>query len=298
MAEGAYFSTVRRVLIIVFIINILVALLKGGYGLITGSLSMTTDGLHSFFDGTSNIIGLVGLRLASRPPDRDHPYGHSKFETFASLGIAVLLFATCLQVIEAAVSRFLHPAIPVITDASFAIMFLTLGINVVVSFYEHRVGRRLKSSILVADARHTQSDVYASTGVILSLLAVRMGYPLADPAVALAIVALIIHTGWEIVKEGSWVLLDRAVLEEGAVRRAAESVPGVCSCHGIRTRGSPGEIYIDLHIGVDPSLNIDQAHQLSMAVEENIKRSIKGVADVIVHMEPRDLCELESGSRG
>jgi cation diffusion facilitator family transporter len=297
MLEGAYFSTVRRLLIIIFIINILVALVKGAYGLFTGSLSMTTDGLHSFFDGTSNIIGLVGLRLASRPPDKDHPYGHSKFETFASLGIAVLLFTTCFQVIESSVSRFLHPSIPLITDTSFVIMFLTLGINVAVSFYEHRLGRRLGSSILVADARHTRSDVYASAGVILSLLAVKMGYPLADPAIALAIVALIIHTGWEIIKESSWVLLDRAILEDGAVKRAAESVPGVCSCHSIRTRGSPGEMYVDLHIGVDPSLTVDQAHELSMDVEEMIKRSISGVADVIVHLEPRDFCELESGSR-
>jgi cation diffusion facilitator family transporter len=297
MAEGAYFSTVRRVLIIIFVINILVAVAKGVWGLLTGSLSMTTDGLHSFFDGSSNIIGLVGLRLASRPPDRDHPYGHSKFETFASLGIAILLFATCIQVIEAAVSRFLHPALPVVTDTSFLIMFLTLGINVAVSLYEHRLGRRLKSSILVADARHTRSDVYASMGVILSLVAVRMGYPLADPAIALAIVALIIHTGWEIVRESSWVLLDRAILEDKAVKRAAESVPGVCSCHSIRTRGAPGEVYIDLHIGVDPALTVDQAHELSMDVEERIKRSIGGVADVVVHLEPRDFCELESGER-
>jgi cation diffusion facilitator family transporter len=297
MADGAYFSTVRRVLIIIFIINILVALIKGAYGLLTGSLSMTTDGLHSFFDGTSNIVGLVGLSLASRPPDRDHPYGHSKFETFASLGIAVLLFATCLQVIGASVSRFLHPNIPLITDASFVIMIGTMGINVAVSLYEFRLGRRLGSIILVADARHTRSDVYASLGVILSLLAVKMGYPLADPAVALVIVALIIHTGWEIIKESSLVLLDRAILEEGAVRRAAESVPGVCSCHGIRTRGSPGEMYIDLHIGVDPTLTVDQAHELSMNVEERIKSSVDGVADVVVHMEPRDFCELERGKR-
>ena len=91
----AYYDAVRRILIIIFVLNIAVALLKGGYGLLTNSLSMSADGLHSLFDSTSNIIGLVGISIASRPPDKEHPYGHAKFETFASLGIAVLLFASC-----------------------------------------------------------------------------------------------------------------------------------------------------------------------------------------------------------
>ena len=292
MDGGIYYSTVRRILIIIFVLNIVVALVKGAYGLFTNSLSMTTDGLHSLFDSTSNIIGLVGIALASRPPDKEHPYGHSKFETFASLGIAVLLFASCLQIIFAATNRFLHPEAPDITAISFAIMGATLAVNVGVSAYEYIIGKRLKSSILVADSMHTRSDIYASLGVILGFRAVQMGYPQADPAIALLIVVLIVHTGLEIMKDSSQVLLDKALVEESVIRKLAESVEGVCNCHRVRTRGSPGDMFVDLHIGVDSSHSVEAAHKVSLEVEEKIKSSLEGVKDVVVHMEPKDYCMI------
>ncbi|HUI39372.1 MAG TPA: cation diffusion facilitator family transporter [Methanothrix sp.] len=151
----AYYSTVRRVLIIIIILNLSAGLIKSGYGLYINSLSMATDGLHFVFDSSSNIIGLVGIAIASKPPDKEHPYGHSRFETFASIGIAVLLFASCFQVVEAAVNRFLNPSFPEITYWSFAIMGAMLAVNVAVAAYEYIIGRRLKSSILVADSMHT-----------------------------------------------------------------------------------------------------------------------------------------------
>jgi cation diffusion facilitator family transporter len=289
-----YYDTVRRILIIIFVLNISVALVKGGYGLLTNSLSMTADGLHSLFDSLSNIIGLLGLALASKPPDREHPYGHSKFETFASLGIAVLLFASCFQVIEATINRFLNPAVPEISSLSFAIMGATLAVNVGVSAYEYILGKRLKSSILVADSMHTRSDIFASLGVILGFVAVRMGYPLADPFIALLITGLIVLTGLEIMKESSKILLDKALIEESVIRKLAESVDGVCNCHRVRTHGSPGEIYVDLHIGVDTALSMEEAHKVGEEVEEKIKSCIQGVQDVVVHMEPKDYCELKS----
>jgi cation diffusion facilitator family transporter len=292
MAQDDYYATVRRILIIIFVLNIGVALLKAGYGIYSGSLSMTTDGLHSFFDSTSNIIGIVGIYIASRPPDRDHPYGHSKFETFASLGIAVLLFATCFQVLDAAIHRLLNPTVPQVTILSFAIMGATLAVNVAVSAYEYIIGKRLRSSILIADSMHTRSDIYASLAVILSLFAVRMGYPAADPIIALLVTVLIVHTGIEIIKNSSEVLLDKALIDERSIIDAAMSVKGVCSCHRVRTRGSLNDTFVDLHIGVDPSLSLKEAHDLSTEVEETIKDSFQGVRDVVVHLEPKDYCEL------
>lgn len=295
---NAYYFTVRRILIIIFIINIAVALAKGSYGIITNSLSMTADGIHSLFDSASNIIGIIGISYASRPPDKEHPYGHSKFETFASLGIAVLLFATCFQILEATINRFLSPTVPEITALSFAIMGATLAINIGVSAYEYIIGRRLKSSILVADSMHTRSDVYASIGVIIGFFAVKMGYPLADPIIALIVTGLIVLTGLEIMKESSRVLLDRALIEESVIKRIAESVEGVCNCHRVRTHGSPGEIYVDLHIGVDPTLSIEDAHNVGIKVENKIKEAVSGVRDVVVHMEPKEFCEFKGKMSG
>ncbi len=290
----AYYDAVRRILIIIFILNILTALAKGIYGLYTDTLSMSADGLHSLFDSTANIIGLVGISLASRPPDRDHPYGHAKYESFAAIGIAILLFASCLQLMLAAVDRLQSRTIPDVTQISFAIMASTLIINIGVSSYEYILGRRLKSSILVADSMHTRSDIYASLGVILGLFAVRMGYPLADPLIALFICLLIVHTGLEILKESSTALLDRAAVDEQVIVDLARSVEGVCNCHAVRTRGMAEEIYVDLHIGVDASLSMDKAHEVGEDVERAIKSRIPEVRDVVVHLEPRDYCKNKS----
>ena len=290
----AYYDAVRRILIIIFILNILTALAKGIYGLYTDTLSMSADGLHSLFDSTANIIGLVGISLAARPPDQDHPYGHAKYESFAAIGIAILLFASCLQLMLAAVDRLQSRAVPDVTQISFAIMASTLIINIGVSSYEYILGRRLKSSILVADSMHTRSDIYASLGVILGLFAVRMGYPLADPLIALFICLLIVHTGLEILKESSTALLDRAAVDEQVIVDLARSVEGVCNCHAVRTRGMAEEIYVDLHIGVDASLSMDKAHEVGEDVERAIKSRIPEVRDVVVHLEPRDYCENKS----
>ena len=290
----AYYDAVRRILIVIFVLNIITALAKGIYGLYTDALSMSADGLHSLFDSTANIIGLVGISIAARPPDRDHPYGHGKYESFAAIGIAILLFASCLQLVLAAVDRLQNGSVPDVTRLSFAIMALTLIINIGVSSYEYILGRRLKSSILVADSLHTRSDVYASVGVMLGLVAVRMGYPLADPLIALFICLLIVHTGLEIIRESSTALLDRAAIDEQVIVDLARSVEGVCSCHAVRTRGMAEEIYVDLHIGVEASLPMDQAHAVGEDVERAIKRSIPEVRDVVVHLEPRDHCEDKS----
>ena len=293
----AYYETVRRILIIIFVINIVTALAKGAYGLFTNSLSMSADGLHSLFDSTSNIIGLVGISLAARPPDKEYPYGHAKFETFASLGIAVLLFASSIQLIIAAVNRMQSQSTPQITELSFGIMGITLLINIGVSAYEYILGKRLKSSILVADSMHTRSDIFASVGVILGLVAVRMGYPLADPVIALLICGLIIMTGLEIVRDSSKVLLDRALVEENVIVDLAKSVEGVCTCHRVRTRGMAGEIYVDLHIGVDALLPIGAAHKVGEDVELSIKNNIPGVRDVVVHLEPKNYCEQKARTK-
>ena len=287
----AYYDAVRRILMIIFVLNILTALAKGIYGLYTDSLSMSADGLHSFFDSTANIIGLVGICLAARPPDRDHPYGHAKYESFAAMGIAILLFAGCLQLIVSAAGRLQSGGSPNVTGLSFVVMALTLIINVGVSSYEYILGRRLKSSILVADSLHTRSDVFASLGVILGLFAVRVGYPLADPIIALFICALIIHIGLEIIRESSTALLDRAVIDEQVIVDLARSVEGVCNCHAVRTRGMAEEIYVDLHIEVDASLSMELAHEVGVDVERAIKGRIPEVRDVVVHLEPKDYCD-------
>jgi len=291
MINPSYYSSVKRILLIVLILNVAVALAKMIYGWTTNSLSMVSDGFHSLFDGTSNVIGIIGITLASRPPDKVHPYGHEKFETFASLGIAFLLFITCFEILQSALDRFYNPQTPEITLISFLIMGITLIINLAVSQYEKNQGIRLGSSILVSDSKHTRSDVYVSIAVILGFIVIKLGFNLIDPLISVIIAILIARMGIEIIKSSSSVLLDSAPLEEEMIRKIVASVPKVKNSHKIRSRGLASHIYVDLHVTLESCSSMDEAHQIAHLVEKKLKSSINGVEDVVVHVDP---CEEDS----
>ncbi|QUH24380.1 cation transporter [Methanobacterium alkalithermotolerans] len=286
MNSKNYYSRVRNILIIILFLNLGVSLTKLGYGWYTNSLSIVSDGFHSLFDGISNVIGIVGIIIASRPPDSEHPYGHVKFETLASLGIAIILFFTCFEIFKSAVERLFDPTVPEISMVSFIIIGITICINIVISWFENREGKRLGSSILVADSLHTRSDVYGSVAVILGFIAIKMGFVIADSIVAILIALLIARTGISIIKSSSDVLLDKAPLESKDIKKIVNALEEVKDCHKIRTRGPKSSIYVDLHIELEGCLSLDEAHDISHKVEETLKNSIEGVKDVTVHVDP------------
>lgn len=291
---------IRRVLGIVLLLNILVALAKLIWGLVTGSAAMQADGFHSLFDGASNVIGLVGIAFAARPADTGHPYGHSKFETYASAAIAAMLVFAAYRVGSSAIAQLTGARDPARVDAiSFVVMIGTLCVNLVVTVWERRAGRRLGSQILIADASHTGSDVLVSLGVLVSLVLVRFfNLPLADPIVALIVALMIMRTAWEIFKEASDTLADTARIPEKDVCDVAREVPGVLGCHGVRTRGSQAEVYADLHILVDPGQSVAEGHAIAEEVERRLLQHMPQIADAVVHVEPMGEHErLDSGRR-
>lgn len=277
---------VRTVLWRVLLLNWLVAFAKVGYGIVTGSLSMTADGVHSLLDGASNLVGLVATGVATRPPDGTHPYGHRKFEALAAMAIAVLLILAAYEVAKAAISRLLWPAAPLVTPYSFGIMLVSMGVNVLVTRYETRRGRELRSQILLADALHTRVDIYASAAVLVSLGAARLGYPAVDALAALVLVGLILRATWVIAGQNLDTLADAARISPEQIATLVRDIPGIRGCHKVRTRGLEDDIYVDLHIQVDPGLPIEAAHQLSHRVKERILDRVPTVVDVVVHTEP------------
>jgi cation diffusion facilitator family transporter len=281
-----YYRTVRRILILILILNIAVALAKVLYGYYSNSLSMLTDGFHSFFDGASNVVGIIGITLASRPADEEHKYGHWKIETFSSIIIAVLLFLVCLEIVQSAIGRFFNPSTPEITIISFIVMGITIIINLGVSWYEYKKGKEIDSKILVADSMHTRSDIYASVAVILGFFAIIAGYVWVDTVIALGIALLIAKTGIDIIRESSEVLLDKSIIDDEIIENIVKSVTGVNECHAIRTRGKITQTYIDLHITVDPRCSIEEAHEIGDMVELKLKKSIPGIKEVLIHLEP------------
>ncbi len=283
------FKKIKNVLWIILFANVLVALLKIVIGSKIQSSSMTADGFHSLTDGTSNIIGIIGIGLAVKPKDEDHPYGHKKFETLAGLGIAMMLFFVSATIIKEAFTKFFNPTTPNISAESIIILVVTLIINIFVTNYESKMGKNLSSDILTADAAHTRSDVFVSIGVLGTLIALKLGLPpIIDPIISLVIAGLIIHTGYEIFKDTASILVDKYVLDNNAVLELLKAFPEVKNVHRIRSRGREDDMFVDLHIMVDGGFTVNEAHALSHNIEENIKKTINENAEVIIHIEPYD----------
>ncbi|MCB0210102.1 MAG: cation transporter [Anaerolineae bacterium] len=276
---------VNQVLWRVLFLNLIVAVAKIITGLLTGAISILADGFHSAMDASSNIIGLIGSTIASRPPDSDHPYGHHKYETFATLGIGLLLLLTSWNVLQSVFERFMQGGAPQVTTLSFAVMIVTIVFNVLVVAYEKHEGNRLKSSLLVADASHTRSDIYVSLSVLASLVAVKLGWLWIDAAVALIIVVVIGHTGLKIVRRASEELADSAVIDIAQVEKIVLAIDGVESCHKIRSRGPEQATHLDLHIQVDGRMPLEQAHLIGHIAQDRLQEALN-VADVLVHVEP------------
>lgn len=283
---AARLDAIARVLWAILILNFAVAAAKLAYGVLSGALAIRADGIHSLLDGSSNVLGLVGIAVARRPPDENHPYGHRKYETFAALGIVAMLLFGVHAIASAAWHRLQQPSTPEIGPAGFAVMGATLVINVFVVWFERREGRRLQSELLLSDAAHTGSDVLASLMVVASFVAVRAGFAWADIAAAGIIIVLILRAGFEILQSTLSTLSDERRIDPQAVERAALEVEGVREAHNVRSRGPADEIRVDLHILVDPTMRIDDAHAIGHRVEQHLRQRFAGLADIVVHVEP------------
>jgi cation diffusion facilitator family transporter len=280
------YSSVSRVLLRVLFLNLLVAVAKITLGLVSGAVSVLSDGFHSLTDMASNVVALVGVKMAQQPPDAEHPYGHRKFETMASIGIVLFLLLVIVQVLWTAGERLLSTTAPSITPVSFAVMGSTFLINLGVVIYERRAGYRLSSEVLIADSQHTRSDLLTSAAVIGALVGVKLGYPLLDPIAAIVVAVFIGHASWNIFHETSRILADEIVIAAEDIRRVVQSVPEVLGCHQIRSRGSADHVFVDLHVWMDANMRLQDAHHVSHIVKDRIMARYPQIKDAIIHIEP------------
>lgn len=286
---GARTAEIRRVLMTVLLLNLLVAGAKLGYGTLSGSVAMTADGFQSLLDGFANVIGIAGIAVAARPPDREHHFGHGRYETLASMAIGALMAVAVIEIVQSAIGRWRAGETPEVTRLSFGIMLGTMAINLGVTLWERRNARRLRSDLLEADARHTGSDVLVSGAVILGLAGERMGLRGADAAVSLAVAATIAWAAWGILREASLVLTDAATdVEPAALLAVILAAPGAITAHNLRVRSSGGLNWVEVHVTVDPLLTVKQAHEVASGVEDAIKDEIGPGTQTIVHIEPAE----------
>jgi cation diffusion facilitator family transporter len=280
-------AAVSRVLLRVLVLNLVVAVAKIAFGYATGAISILSDGFHSLTDGASNVVGLVGVHAAGQPPDADHPYGHRKYETVAAAAVTVFLLLVMVEVLRNAFNNLAGRSQPLdISIASFAVMVVTVAINLFVVAYESREAVRLGSEVLHADAMQTRGDVWTSLTVIAALVGARFGVPILDPLAALVVAGFIGHAGYQIARATTGILSDRIVISDADLERVVMSVPGVLGCHAIRTRGAADHVFLDLHVWMPPDLRLTEAHDLSHVVKDRLMAKYPQIADAVIHIEP------------
>ncbi len=284
---------VRKVLLITLLLNLFVMVLKAVLGWWTGSLSLIADALHSVTDSANNVLGLITSRFSSPIPDRDHPYGHQKFEAVGALGIAAFLGIACFEILQGAIERIVNPGEPVKISASeLWLLLIVLGVNIFVAFYERGVGQRVGSSILIADAKHTMSDVWVTITVIAGLIGVWQGRVLnlpqlawLDVILAFPVALLVFRSGWDVIKENLPWLVDEMAIAPEEIHKIALSVTGVINCHDIASRGLVGrQVFIEMHLIVDAK-DVDTAHRITEEVETRLEEKFSPVR-VLIHVEP------------
>lgn len=279
-------AQIRTVLVIVFALNLVVAGAKLGYGLWISSVAMTADGLQSLLDGFANIIGLAGIAVAARPPDEQHHFGHQRYETLASMIIAMMMAVSVIEIVRGAIEQLARGGAPRVDSASFIVLGCTICINLGVAFWEHRKARDLQSDFLAADAKHTLSDVAVSLGVIAGLVAVRLGFEKADSLFSIVIAGFIGWAAWTIVRDASLVLTDATLTDPRALMEAILHTEGVETAHKLRSRSMGGQMLVEVDITVDPQLRVDQAHDVATRVESSVRDVAGRFAQTIIHVEP------------
>jgi len=276
-------KNVQRVILIEGSINFVVLVAKLIVGLSTGSLAIVGDAIHSLTDVVNNIIAWIVTRISSSPPDREHPYGHRKFETLAVFFLASLLVVLSFELAMHAINK---------DDTEIensvwglGVMLVVLIVNIALATWQRKWARKLKSDILLADAIHTFADVLTTMVVIVGWQLSAMGYLWLDRICALGVSLLVFYLAYSLFKRAFPILVDQFALDPELLSNSIQEVEGVLNVNRVRSRWIGSEKSIDLVISVDPELSTADSHNIATNVESLIEKEY-GVSDVSIHVEP------------
>ena len=256
-------------------------------GLLTNSLGILSEALHSGLDLVAALITFFAVRIADKPADDDHPFGHGKVENFSALIETLLLLITCIWIIYEAVDRLAgsHATIEV-THWSFIVIFSSIIIDFSRSRALSRVAKKYNSQALEADALHFSSDILSSLVVVIGLIGTKFGYLFADPIAALFVALIVIGISFKLGKRAIDALMDHSDKKiSDLILRIGKTIPEVIHIHDIKTRTSGSHYLVELNIHVNPELTIDEAHKISHKYEDCISKEIERCI-VHVHIEP------------
>lgn len=263
-------------------------------GIVTGSLGIISEAAHSLFDLFAAVITFFAVRIADRPPDKKHRYGHGKVESISALIETLLLLVTCIWIITEAVERLRSKHVVLdINIWAFVIMIISIIVNISRAKALYRTARKYNSEALEADALHFSSDILSSVVVIIGLAFAYFGYPVADPIAALFVAVIVVYACYELGKKSLEVLLDTA--PHGMVEKIEDIVSGVKGIErtgDVRVRRSGSKTFVDLKIAISRKISFEKSHELTTEVEERIVNEFPE-ADVMIHTDPR----VENGEK-
>lgn len=265
-------------------------LLKGGAAALTGSVGLLSDAAESVVNLVAAVIALFALRVAAKPPDHDHPFGHSKAEYFSAVIEGIMIFIAAAFIIASAVTRLMNPKMPDQLGIGLAITALAAVINGVVGWYLQKQGRTHNSATLVADGKHLMTDVVTSVAVIagVGLVAITKN-PILDPIIALLAGVNILWTGWRLVKSSVDGLMDKAVSDEKAAELDAVLAKythvGEVGVHAVRTRVSGAREFMEFHLLVPGDWTVHRSHDLAEKIIDDLVAAVPDIR-VSVHVEP------------
>jgi cation diffusion facilitator family transporter len=274
---------VQQIILIEGLYNVVVLVIKLIVGLATNSLAIIGDAIHSLTDVLNNVVIWLVMRVAGKPADKDHPYGHRKFETMAVFGLASLLVVLAVQLI---LHAFQSEPQPIVSEPwGLGLMILVLLLNLMISLWERHWGKKLVSDILLADAQHTLVDGITTILVIVSWQLSALGYVWLDQLCAIGVAGLVLYFAYGLFIKVVPILVDGFAIDPDVLKKAVAEVSGVKQVRQVRSRWIGDSKAVDLIIAVDDQLSITESHDIAHQVEDMLVERFK-VADASIHVEP------------
>ena len=278
----------KKAALVSIVVTAFLVVIKYTIGILSGSIALIADAVHSFTDVISSIGVFIGLKISSRKPTETFPYGFYKAENIVSLFLALAIFYAGYEIVLTAVEKFEAGALTNV-PAAISVALASLVLTLLLSSYKLKVGREMNSPSIIADGKHTRADVYASAVVLLGIVGNYLGFYSLDQIAGIVIAVFIFKSGYEILKDSIKVLLDASIDYESLhrIREIASEVRGVRKIHSLKARSSGKFIFVELEIETNLR-DLERAHQLSDKIEEKIKSERKDVDKVIIHIEPEE----------
>lgn len=280
----------RKAAIASLAFNVLSTVFKLVAALLTGSVALLSEAVHSLTDVVASTIAFFSVRAASAPPDEEHPYGHGKIESLAGFGESVLLLMIVIYIVVQSVQRLIHGAVVERLDFGMAVMAASAVGAVAVGAFVSRVGKSTGSLALQSNGQHLGVDAVTSAGVLGALALTQLtGWKQADAVVAILLAGWIGYSAWRLAKKAFDQLIDRRLPdnEVSTIKSIVETHEGILSCHQLRSRLSGNERYIDMHIVVPNQLTVVEAHEVADKLEKEIADALTP-AHVVIHVDPYD----------